>query len=91
MNPRAFAFISVGTVGLLRADVVVLPRSLSAAHWSAASATALAVETAILTNFFWHERWTWRDRADVQNASLRSALPLSCRRTAQRLSSATSS
>ena len=24
--------------------------------------TALAVECAILHNFFWHERWTWRDR-----------------------------
>jgi putative flippase GtrA len=26
-------------------------------------ATALAVETAVLHNFFWHESWTWRDRA----------------------------
>ena len=25
-------------------------------------ATGLAVETAILHNFCWHERWTWRDR-----------------------------
>ncbi len=25
-------------------------------------ATFLAVETAILHNFAWHERWTWRDR-----------------------------
>ena len=25
-------------------------------------ATALAVETAILHNFVWHERWTWSDR-----------------------------
>ena len=25
-------------------------------------ATALAVEGAILHNFFWHERWTWSDR-----------------------------
>jgi putative flippase GtrA len=25
-------------------------------------ATALAVEFAILHNFAWHERWTWRDR-----------------------------
>jgi hypothetical protein len=25
-------------------------------------ATAVAVEAAVLTNFFWHERWTWRDR-----------------------------
>lgn len=26
-------------------------------------ATALAVEAAVLNNFFWHEVWTWRDRA----------------------------
>ena len=25
-------------------------------------ATGLAVESAILHNFVWHERWTWRDR-----------------------------
>ena len=25
-------------------------------------ATALAVETAVLHNFFWHERFTWKDR-----------------------------
>jgi putative flippase GtrA len=25
-------------------------------------ATALAVETAILHNWFWHRRWTWRGR-----------------------------
>ncbi len=25
-------------------------------------ATALAVETAVLHNFAWHERWTWRER-----------------------------
>jgi len=27
-------------------------------HW----ATALAVETAVLHNFFWHEQFTWSDR-----------------------------
>jgi dolichol-phosphate mannosyltransferase len=26
------------------------------------AATALAVELAVLHNFAWHERWTWRDR-----------------------------
>jgi putative flippase GtrA len=25
-------------------------------------ATALAVETAVLHNYFWHARWTWRGR-----------------------------
>jgi putative flippase GtrA len=27
-------------------------------------ATAVAVETAVLHNFIWHERFTWVDRAD---------------------------
>lgn len=26
-------------------------------------ATALAVEAAVLQNFFWHLKWTWRDRS----------------------------
>lgn len=25
-------------------------------------ATAIAVELAVLNNFVWHQRWTWRDR-----------------------------
>jgi putative flippase GtrA len=25
-------------------------------------ATALSVEAALLHNFFWHTRWTWKDR-----------------------------
>ena len=36
--------------GLLRLGVHYLP------------ATAIAVEAAVLHNFAWHERWTWRDR-----------------------------
>lgn len=33
-------------------------------------ATALAVESAVLHNFLWHERWTWRDRAATGRARL---------------------
>lgn len=33
-------------------------------------ATALAVEVAVLHNFYWHARWTWADRP----ASLRETL-----------------
>lgn len=36
------------------------------------TATALAVELAILNNFFWHQLWTWRDRpALTVNETLR--------------------
>ncbi len=31
-------------------------------RWHYLVATALAVEAAVLHNFVWHQRWTWRDR-----------------------------
>ncbi len=34
----------------------------SGAHLDYMLATALAVETAVIHNFLWHERFTWRDR-----------------------------
>ncbi len=30
--------------------------------------TALAIELALLHNFAWHERWTWRDRREGGSA-----------------------
>ncbi len=33
-------------------------------------ATAIAVEAAVLHNFCWHERWTWRDRRSNSGATL---------------------
>jgi putative flippase GtrA len=35
------------------------------------AATAVAVEVAVLHNFAWHERWTWRDRAAVPGSGAR--------------------
>lgn len=36
------------------------------------TATVLAVELAILNNFFWHQLWTWRDRPSATvNETLR--------------------
>jgi putative flippase GtrA len=32
------------------------------AGWHVLAATAVAVESAVLHNFVWHQRWTWRDR-----------------------------
>jgi dolichol-phosphate mannosyltransferase len=29
------------------------------------AATAMAVELAVLNNFVWHQRWTWRDRPSL--------------------------
>ena len=36
--------------------------------------TALAVESAILRNFIWHEHWTWSDRAGQDNSRVWSRL-----------------
>jgi len=32
-------------------------------------ATAIAVEAAVLHNFAWHRRWTWRDRAQGERGT----------------------
>jgi len=45
-------FVQLGALTLLR----------SAAHLDYLFATGLAVETAVIHNFLWHERFTWRDR-----------------------------
>ena len=37
-------------------------------------ATALAVEAAILHNFVWHSRWTWRDRPPQPGVDARTRL-----------------
>ena len=58
--PRWVIFNSVGTIGFgvqLAVLGVLLRLDL---HYLAA--TAIAVEAAVLHNFMWHERWTWRDR-----------------------------
>jgi putative flippase GtrA len=34
------------------------------------TATALAVEAAVLHNFVWHERWTWKDRRQAGGSVL---------------------
>jgi putative flippase GtrA len=35
---------------------------MSVARWTWLPATLVAVELAVLHNFFWHEWWTWRDQ-----------------------------
>jgi len=47
--------------------IVVQFLTLAALHyvagWHYLTATAVAVQMAVLHNFVWHERWTWQDRA----------------------------
>lgn len=63
MNPRVRAFVAVGLMGFL-VQMAVLAVLTLALGWQPVTATLLAVEAAIITNFLWHERWTWRDRRD---------------------------
>jgi putative flippase GtrA len=58
---RFLKFNGVGLIGFaLQLGVLAVLLRLGV-HYLAA--TALAVELAVLHNFTWHERWTWRDRA----------------------------
>ena len=57
---RFLRFNGVGVIGFgLQLAVLTLLVRLGA-HYLAA--TVVAVEAAVLHNFLWHERWTWRDR-----------------------------
>jgi putative flippase GtrA len=47
--------------------VVYLVRFLG---WNYLLATALGVEAAVLHNFVWHHRWTWRDRPPSSRGEL---------------------
>ena len=66
MSPRFVAFIVVGASGFLVQTAVLVALTVGAG-WPPVLATALAVEAAVLSNFVWHERWTWRDRTGVGN------------------------
>ncbi len=58
---RAAKFYAVGGAGIV-VQLAALAALKSAAGLHYLVATALAVEIAVLHNFVWHERWTWRDR-----------------------------
>lgn len=58
---RPLVFIVVGCGGFVL-QALVLAVLTSWAAWPVVPATAIAIECAILGNFFWHERWTWADR-----------------------------
>ena len=59
---RWLAFNAVGTMGVA-VQLVTLVSLTEVLGLNYLVATPLAVETAILHNFVWHEHWTWRDRA----------------------------
>jgi|GEM_PF-962605 len=61
---RYLKFNLVGFLGIL-IQLAALALLKSALHLDYLLATALAVETAVLHNFLWHERFTWRDRIHI--------------------------
>ncbi len=67
---RPARFVSVGLMGFVL-QTAALHVLTAWANLSYLPATVLAVEIAILHNFLWHERWTWRSR--TQGAPTRLA------------------
>ncbi len=66
---RWLKFNAVGAIGI-GVQLAALALFVSGLGISYLAATALAVETAVLHNFVWHERWTWRDRPAAGGAVL---------------------
>ena len=58
---RWLKFNAVGTVGIC-VQLGVLAALTSVLGLNYLLATGLAVESAVIHNFFWHERFTWNDR-----------------------------
>lgn len=58
---RFARFAAAGTGGFI-VQISMTAALISLGHVHYLVATVLAVEAAILANFMWHYRWTWRDR-----------------------------
>jgi putative flippase GtrA len=58
---RFLKFNFVGGIGVV-VQLAALTLLRSGFHFDYLPATVLAVETAVIHNFLWHERFTWRDR-----------------------------
>ncbi len=56
---RWLRFNAVGALGIV-VQLAALALFKSALGWHYLVATALAVEVAVIHNFFWHEFWTWK-------------------------------
>lgn len=65
---RWMKFNAVGAVGIC-VQLGVLAALTSVLGLNYLLATALAVESAVIHNFFWHERFTWSDRRTSASVS----------------------
>lgn len=57
---RRLVFMAVGAMGL-GVQLLVLRLLATGTTLALQTSMVLAVETALLHNFVWHERWTWAD------------------------------
>jgi dolichol-phosphate mannosyltransferase len=55
-------FNLVGMLGFVLQTAVLFVFTQATPQVSYFAATAVAVELAVLNNFVWHQRWTWKDR-----------------------------
>jgi len=55
-------FNVVGVLGFALQSGALFVLTHSALSMGYLAATAAAVELAVLNNFVWHQRWTWKDR-----------------------------
>ncbi len=58
---RWVVFNVVGAMGFA-VQLAALAALIGWFQWHYVPATVLAVETAVIHNFIWHETWTWADR-----------------------------
>jgi putative flippase GtrA len=64
MKTTAGTWLRFNAVGLAGVAIQLLALALleGRAGLATVPATAIAVEAAVLHNFVWHERWTWKQR-----------------------------
>jgi putative flippase GtrA len=65
---RWLKFNAVGLMGVVVQLVVLEALVKTGLHYLVS--TAIAVELAILHNYAWHTRWTWKDRGAAHTGSL---------------------
>jgi len=72
MNNTFRTFLKFNTVGVIgipvQLSVLALLKTGLGIHYLIA--TAVAVETAVVHNFVWHERWTWIERTKASPSGL---------------------
>jgi putative flippase GtrA len=66
-------FNAVGVIGI-GVQLLVLTLLTSGVNLNYLLATVLAVESAVLHNFVWHERWTWIERTRGKSGGLTGRL-----------------